>query len=865
MKKEKENIKNKILCLLLCFSVTLVSFSGWVYADEFDDGEESSVEAVVLPASESLQDVFDPGTEEEIFSAGEPAVEIFTDGEDNETPEAEVQMETVSTTEASVNEKPPKLLQINGVQVTGDDGSTDGYIVADTETGWSYDTETGVLTLNNAVITKSSKNYNSGIYWTDGNLTIKLLGENHITIGGYSPHGIMFRTTARRTWSKLTIQGPGSLIMDNGIYNEAEEYDWDEVHIENATLTATGISGRGDVAISDSKVILEGSEYSAFYMTGGVTIRNSYVSAKTDFTPINGNGGLGFALRKDFIVENSQIRIEGSNRDLVFITTPKGKESYSDTVMTIGKETTVYGEAVLKEELKLADGETIDFKENSEIANKELLVLEEGVTVKQNGEEHTHNTDGAVTYTAENETDHIKNIECVGCPVGYCTKIQEAHSGGTATCQKKAVCDLCGADYGEMDKNNHDVSIPYDEEGFCVNGCYQPANLNDGTYEISNAGQLYWFGKEVNAGSRSINGRLTRDIDLRGREWTPICSTDLYHKTTSYPDKGYQGTFDGQGHVLRGFWITGKSGDASYGLFGTLSGTVKRLGISQFSFNYGEAGDVRAAAISGQMLDGSLISDCYVIDSYVVAGNKIGGGIAACCYAGTIQNCFIRNCTVIGYSRCGGLVSDCRGDISKTDRIGTVKNCWADTSVTGTQIAAESILDCHSSVKEEQFGSGEITYKLNHYGDDAGQLWRQNVDNGNSKDAIPQFTGGIVYSTTRGYSNRDDIVSCDITWTSMDFTYSYDNWDPEKLVYKSAGWKTDGGKITMTNNGDLPFRAGWDYTPASEEMKNFTVIVESSWLQINKGESLDANVVLHGQPKQIMEDQTIGTITITIN
>ena len=31
------------------------------------------------------------------------------------------------------------------------------------------------------------------------------------------------------------------------------------------------------------------------------------------------------------------------------------------------------------------------------------------------------------------------------------------HSGGTATCKDKAVCAVCGAEYGEIDSNNHDI------------------------------------------------------------------------------------------------------------------------------------------------------------------------------------------------------------------------------------------------------------------------------------------------------------------------------------------------------------------------------------------------------------------------
>ena len=33
--------------------------------------------------------------------------------------------------------------------------------------------------------------------------------------------------------------------------------------------------------------------------------------------------------------------------------------------------------------------------------------------------------------------------------------IQNEHSGGTATCKDKAICEVCGESYGKLDPNNH--------------------------------------------------------------------------------------------------------------------------------------------------------------------------------------------------------------------------------------------------------------------------------------------------------------------------------------------------------------------------------------------------------------------------
>lgn len=68
------------------------------------------------------------------------------------------------------------------------------------------------------------------------------------------------------------------------------------------------------------------------------------------------------------------------------------------------------------------------------------------------------------------------------------------------------------------------------------------------TYEVYNAnGLLEW--NEAARNDLSINCTLIADIDLTGKEWTPIGSNINYVYT------GYTGTFDGQGHTISGLTI----------------------------------------------------------------------------------------------------------------------------------------------------------------------------------------------------------------------------------------------------------------------------------------------------------------------
>ncbi len=315
--------------------------------------------------------------------------------------------------------------------------------------------------------------------------------------------------------------------------------------------------------------------------------------------------------------------------------------------------------------------------------------------------------------------------------------------------------------YAHFIKNvHHDKNKPY-KNGFCENGCIQPAedSDNDGYYEIGNAGQLFWFEQNINNGTlaKNTNAILTKNIDLENRDWTPICSTNLYYDTTTYADKGYTGTFDGNNKTISNMKITGSStDDLSFGLVGTLSGTVKNVGIK--NFNYTGAGkDSRVGAVVGQMLNGAVVENCagveVNINTLVNTTNGVAGGIAGCNYAGTIKNCLAYNIT-ISAGRTGGIVSDNCGDISSTDRMGTLINCYTNNTVIRHADKAGNESNC--AVKSvAQFASGEVAYLLQ--GEQTDKIWGLNI----GVDEYPVLGGDKVYygyetctSTGKAYSNN---------------------------------------------------------------------------------------------------------------
>ena len=103
------------------------------------------------------------------------------------------------------------------------------------------------------------------------------------------------------------------------------------------------------------------------------------------------------------------------------------------------------------------------------------FTLPEGATDAAYGYEFIGLGDGPLTPTVENglysgiikasaypaEETGFKLIVSAKTADGFefsaekTVAIQNAHSGGTATCTNKAVCEICGESYGELDPNNH--------------------------------------------------------------------------------------------------------------------------------------------------------------------------------------------------------------------------------------------------------------------------------------------------------------------------------------------------------------------------------------------------------------------------
>ena len=181
---------------------------------------------------------------------------------------------------------------------------------------------------------------------------------------------------------------------------------------------------------------------------------------------------------------------------------------------------------------------------------------------------------------------------------------------------------------------------------------------SNGSYTVYNADGLMNVAELVNGGKTDINITLDTDIDLTGKDWTPI-GTDY--------DNSYTGTFDGGGHTITGLTITTK--DQFVGLFGYLNraGTVKNVVMEgiQITSNhmFGNTGGVAG-------FSWGTIENCSVSGS--VSGTKCVGGVVGAQKAGSITGCS-SSATVKGTVDVGGVAGE---------KWGSMTACYATGNVT---------------------------------------------------------------------------------------------------------------------------------------------------------------------------------------
>ena len=190
---------------------------------------------------------------------------------------------------------------------------------------------------------------------------------------------------------------------------------------------------------------------------------------------------------------------------------------------------------------------------------------------------------------------------------------------------------------------------------------------SDGSYTVTSADGLMNVAELVNGGKTDINITLDKNIDLTGKDWTPI--------GTSF-DNSYKGTFDGGGHTITGLTVT--TNDQFVGLFGYLNraGMVKNVVMEGIQITSNHMFGCTGGVVGYSW---GTIENCSVSGS--VSGTDCVGGVVGSQKAGSIIGCS-SSATVKGTHYVGGVAGE---------KWGTMTTCYATGNVT-LEIASQKNL-----------------------------------------------------------------------------------------------------------------------------------------------------------------------------
>ena len=252
---------------------------------------------------------------------------------------------------------------------------------------------------------------------------------------------------------------------------------------------------------------------------------------------------------------------------------------------------------------------------------------------------------------------------------------------------------------------------------------------NTKTYTVYNANGLMNVAELVNGGKTDINITLDTNIDLTGKDWTPI-GTDY--------DNSYKGTFDGGGHTIKGLTVT--TNDQFVGLFGYLdkAGTVKNVVMEgiQITSNHvlmsGNTGGVVGyswGTIENCSVSGSVSGTVYVGG---VVGAQIGGSITGCSSSATVKGT-VDVGGVAGQTNSSATLTACYATGNVTIEINPAKNI-AGGSLVGMN-AGSSLLACYATGNVTSTGSSTGKVHIggflgNNYTTVTACYWKNNHEQG---------------------------------------------------------------------------------------------------------------------------------------
>lgn len=336
------------------------------------------------------------------------------------------------------------------------------------------------------------------------------------------------------------------------------------------------------------------------------------------------------------------------------------------------------------------------------------------------------------------------------------------------------------------------------QSSFTLNGDYS------GYYTIADKEDLQAFAAKVNAGENDINAVLTADIDMVGEDWTPIGDTD----------KGYTGTFDGNGHKISNLVCE-------------------------------RTGDKQVSGLFAVLMENSVVKNLGMEDGVFTSSTSTAGAVAAKSNLGKVINCW-NSGKVTAHDYAGGIVGSSKGWIESCKNSGAIKATWGYGRSGG--IAGEQVCDMNSS---KQYVRTYIKYCYN------------------TGTADGYYAGGIT--GYQSYLNREacDIISC---WSDAAMTGSITGGIAGSLArgdtIQNCVFNTDrfkGGVYNNNKNGTVKDSEGMTSAEFASGKaawvlngKDNSLVSQAKWFQ-NLEENPDAYPVMdgtHGKVYYLEESNT---------
>ena len=606
--------------------------------------------------------------------------------------------------------------------------------------------------------------------------------------------------------ASLLVQGPGTVKSTNiglSCTSRSANMTVEDITVDVSDADEGFYIVSGTVTLNNVQITGKASKYAVYlYDTGNMTINN--VSAtETGYCDVYYNS-------------SGTLKINGGTFDKISV-----KSGNSGGITSVSQ---VLGEGCIYRNNEDQTWVTSDLSNTLEISN--VTVEKIPLTINPQAEtswyynsaEHSLQMN-AVPTTAGNDItyewyDGDTKLECDSDTY----TIPKTMPAGSYTYTCKATCDgytLSHEFTFNVEECKHEgIEITFDSNGFgncpkCNATVYQPAvettdkydiddnGTKDTVYEISNAGQLYWFAGLVNGTlddatqNKSANAVLTADIDLSSKTFTSIGAEET---------NAFSGIFDGNGHKI----TVNQSGSEYVAIFGyigactiknlTVTGTINTTEKYAAGIAMKKLGDETTANIE------NCISDVTIVSS--VSGDGTHGGIIGN-VDGTVN---INNCAFTGKME-GSATTSCGGIIGWTQGTANITNSYVSasfdiSSASGNIVsrkgssATVTVTNCYylnalnatqgsiTQKTEEQFANGEVAYLLSQGTD--GSVWGQKL--GKNGDAYPilkkeRDEGNTVYQ-------NETYASCE--GNPGEPTYSYSNTEKDPVYADHTDGDEDG-------------------------------------------------------------------------